>query len=202
MYAASRRTSSARRKTFLKRALALAGSTPAFDSSRRAWAVSSNCGLSSRDRRRPSCARLADLDRFRSGLSALASGWLLSLIRSSAGRYRSWAAHSLLLAPIPGRSEPEIEQTIRTDLLDIITVWADLNVRLAAASETESAIRESLAQLDQAAGVLGSGPALERLRVMYQQALGPAVGSPRTMAVPLEPKTAWEHCDLGRAYLR
>ena len=32
-----------------------------------------------------------------------------------------WEARGLLLGPIPGRREPELEQRIRTDLLDIIT---------------------------------------------------------------------------------
>jgi eukaryotic-like serine/threonine-protein kinase len=195
IYVASRQFGPA--EDVLKRALALAGSTPAFESSRRMCVLELRVVL--RDRKAAELHELADLVRFRSGLSALPSDDARSLVER--GR-AIWAAHSLLLSPIPGRSEPEIEQTIRTDLLDIITVWADLNVRLAAASENKGAIRESLAQLDQAAGVLGSGPALERLRVVYQEALGSAVGSPRTMAVPLEPKTAWEHCDLGRAYLR
>jgi eukaryotic-like serine/threonine-protein kinase len=181
----------------LKRALALAGSTPAFESWRQMCVVELRLVL--RDRKAAELHELAELVRFRSGMSARPSDDARSLVER--GR-AIWAAHTLLLAPIPGRSELEIEQAIRTDLLDIITVWADLNVRLATASETKGAIRESLAQLDEAAGILGSGPALERLRVMYQEALGPAVGSPRTTAVPLEPKTAWEHCDLGRAYLR
>ena len=55
-----------------------------------------------------------------------------------------WEARGLLLAPIPGRREPEIEQRIRTDLLDIITVWADLRVRLAPTPQADDARREVL----------------------------------------------------------
>ncbi len=113
-----------------------------------------------------------------------------------------WEARTLFLGPIPGRHEPEVEQRIRTDLLDIITVWADLRVRLAPATEADAARREALARLDEAATLLGSGPALERLRRAYAKALGRPDAPASDAALLLEPRTAWEHCDLGRAYLR
>ena len=113
-----------------------------------------------------------------------------------------WEARGLLLAPIPGRREPEIEQRIRTDLLDIITVWADLRVRLAPTPQADDARREVLTRLDQAAALLGRSPGLERLRRSHREALGWPAESDGTAIDQLTPRSAWEHCDLGRAYLR
>ena len=122
--------------------------------------------------------------------------------RCSAEVARSGRRARLLLHPVSGRTEPEVEQRIRTDLLDIVTIWADVRVRLSPASDADEARREALAQLDDAAALLGSGPALERLRRAYGKALGLPIASGGAATLPLEPRTAWEHCDLGRAYLR
>ncbi len=113
-----------------------------------------------------------------------------------------WAAHDLLLSPIPGRAEPQLEQRIRNDLLDIITIWADLRVRLAGGSEARQARRDALNLLDEATALLGTGPALERLRLAYERALGRPSASGERAGALAEPRTAWEHCDLGRAFLR
>ncbi len=152
-----------------------------------------------RDHKAAELHRLADLVRFRYGLAPQASEGARGLLER--GR-AIWEARAVLLAPIPGRSEPQLEQTIRTDLLDIITVLADLRVRLAPAAEAAQARGESLAQLDEAAAVLGSGPALERLRRALGQAPGRTAAAGTPARSPREPRTAWEHCDLGCAYLR
>ena len=55
--------------------------------------------------------------------------------------------------------------------------------------------------LDDAAALLGSGPAMERLRRAYGKALGRPIASDGAATFPPKPQTAWEHCDLGRAYL-
>jgi tetratricopeptide (TPR) repeat protein len=92
-----------------------------------------------------------------------------------------------------------VDRTIRRDLLDFVTVWADLRVRLAPEAQADDARREALKWLDEAIGLLGPSPALIRVRGALAQALGMAV--PSGSAVP-EPESAWEHCDLGRCYLR
>jgi eukaryotic-like serine/threonine-protein kinase len=181
----------------LKQGLALAGSSPAFETWRRAYSEELRVVL--RDRKAAELHRLADLVRFRFGLAPQLSEEAHTLLER--GR-EIWEAHGVLLGPIRGRREPEVEQRIRTDLLDIITVWADLRVRLAPASDAGLARREALAQLDQAAALLGSGPALERLRRAYGKALGRPTASGGAATALLPPRTAWEHCDLGRAYLR
>ncbi len=50
--------------------------------------------------------------------------------------------------------------------------------------------------------MLGSSPALERLRRSYAKALGQPTAASASSAPVIQPQTAWEHCDLGRAYLR
>ena len=138
---------------------------------------------------------LADLLRFRYGLAPQPSEEACSLLERGGA---IWQARAVLLAPIPGRSEPELEHTIRTDLLDIITVLADLRLRLAPAAEAGMVRDEALAQLDEAAAVLRPGPALERLRRAPKRTEASATAA---TSLP-QPRTAWEHCDLGCAYLR
>ncbi len=181
----------------LKHGLSLAGSTPAFETWRRVYSEELRVVL--RDRKAADLHRLANLVRFHFGLAPQPSEEAQTLL--DRGR-EIWDAHALLLAPGPGRPEPELEQRIRTDLLDIITIWADLRVRLAPAAEAGEARREALARLDDAAALLGSAPALERLRRAYGRALGRPTPSGEAATFLLEPRTAWEHCDLGRAYLR
>ena len=113
-----------------------------------------------------------------------------------------WNARACLMTPVPGRQEPELEDQIRTDLIDIITIWAAFRVQTAPVAEQSEARREALCALDQAAATLGSSPSLERLRLAYGKALGRATSAADAGTRLLEPRTAWEHCDLGRAYLR
>jgi tetratricopeptide (TPR) repeat protein len=97
------------------------------------------------------------------------------------------------------RRDGEVDRTIRTDLLDFVTVWADLRVRLAPEAQGDDARREALKWLNEAIDLLGPSPALIRLRTAHAQALGMPVQADG--AAP-EPESAWEHCDLGRCYLR
>jgi eukaryotic-like serine/threonine-protein kinase len=194
-YVAASRFAEAERT--LKRARAVAGSNPAFASWRRV--CEAELRAVRRDRKAGELHRLADSLRFREGLAPRPSDEARVLLQH--GR-AIWDARGLLLASVPGRHEPEVERRIRNDLLDIMTIWADLRVRLAPASEAVQARREALAQLDRAAALLGSSPALERLRRACGKALGGAAAPSDTAASLPEPCTAWEHCDLGRAYLR
>ncbi len=181
----------------LKHGLIRAGALAAFESWRRM--LDEELRLVLRDHKADELHQLANRIRFHDGLAPKPSEDAHALVRR--GR-EIWEARSLFLNPIPGRDEPEVEQRIRTDLLDVITVWADLRVRLAPATEADKARREALARLDEVAGRLGPGPALERLRRAYGKALGRPDVSATGATLPLEPRTAWEHCDLGRFYLR
>ncbi len=178
----------------LRRGLALAEPTPAVAKLKRA--LDEELGLVLRDWKAAELHHLADLIRFRYNLAPKPSEEAWSLIRR--GR-AIWAARGLLTQSIDDRREPEVERSIRTDLLDFVTVWADLRVRLAPEGEADEARREALHWLAEAEALLGPSPALDRVRRAYAEALGLAGSSPIST---MTPQSAWEHCDLGRSYLR
>jgi tetratricopeptide (TPR) repeat protein len=150
-----------------------------------------------RDAKAAELHHLADLIRFRYGLAPQPSDEARTLLRRGQG---IWDARALLLEPRAANPrDDEIDHTIRTDLLDFVTVWADLHVRLAPEAEIDNARREALKWLDEAIDRLGPTPALVRLRTTQAQALGLPVLADGAVS---EPESAWEHCDLGRSYLR
>jgi serine/threonine protein kinase/Flp pilus assembly protein TadD len=179
----------------LRHGLALAAPTPAV--ARLKQALEEELHLVQRDAKAAELHHLADLIRFRYGLAPKPSDEARALLRRGQG---IWAARALLVQP-PGsqRREREVDRIIRTDLLDFVTIWADLHVRLAPATQADEARREALRWLDEAIDLLGPSPALVRLRSAHAQALG--LPAPADDAVS-EPESAWEHCDLGRSYLR
>jgi tetratricopeptide (TPR) repeat protein len=92
---------------------------------------------------------------------------------------------------------PAVEQRIRTDLLELAAIVADLGVGLAAPSEADAAKRQALGWLDQVEAELGPSLALEARRCRW--ARDPAGVRP----LPLPRASAvWEHYDLGRFLLR
>ena len=139
---------------------------------------------------------LADLFRISYGVTPPAGEKARNLV----GKVPAiWAKRSLLLKPEGLTIDAELEQSIRADLLELAIVWADLRVRLASKSDLEEALREACRLLDQARATCGPSPALTRERQAYAKALGEK-GSPEEPASPT--RTAWEHYDLGRSYLR
>jgi hypothetical protein len=140
--------------------------------------------------------RLADLFRFTYGIAPPEGQAAQRLV----GKVPAiWAKRDLLLKPAGIAPDPKLEEAIRTDLLELAIAWADLRVRLASPSAANGARREACRLLDQAQATCGPSPALNRERRVYAQALG-EIGSPREPEVP--PRTAWEHYQLGRSYLR
>ncbi len=139
---------------------------------------------------------LADLVRFRYGITPPAAEEARNLI----GKISAiWAQRNLLLKPEGVTLDAELEQGMRTDLLELAIVGADLSVRLASKGEVNAALREARRLLDQAEAACGPSPALSRERRAYARALG-ELGSFQEPDTP--PCTAWEHYDLGRSYLR
>ena len=139
---------------------------------------------------------LADLFRFSYGITPPAGEEARNLV----GKVPAiWAKRDLLLKPEGVALDAELEQGIRTDLLELAIVWADLRVRLASKSAVNEALREARRLLDQAKATCGASPALNRERRAYAKALG-EIGSFHEPDAP--PRTAWEHYDLGRSYLR
>jgi eukaryotic-like serine/threonine-protein kinase len=153
-------------------------------------------GLVRRDGKAAELHGLAELIRFRYGLAPEPSDAARAIVRRGG---EIWEARDLLIRPIGGRPALEIDPTIRADLLDVVTVWADLSVRLAPPETADEARRAALERLDEAARLLGPGAALDRLRAAYGQAIGRDEPSPCSDSGPM---SAWEHCDLGRYYLR
>jgi tetratricopeptide (TPR) repeat protein len=110
-----------------------------------------------------------------------------------------WEERDFLLKLKDGDLDAETEQGIKTDLLELAVVWAELRVQLASKANVNEARREACRLLDQAAVACGPSPALNRVRCAYAQAMGAARLGHDPNPAPL---TAWEHYDLGRFYLR
>jgi tetratricopeptide (TPR) repeat protein len=103
------------------------------------------------------------------------------------------------LAPL----EPAAEDQVRTDLIDLGVLWADLRVRLARGAEVPEAQRQALRTLGEVERLCGPGPVLCREQERYARALGRAdaerAAARRAEAFP--PRTAWEHYAVGRSFL-
>jgi serine/threonine protein kinase/Tfp pilus assembly protein PilF len=179
----------------LRRGLALAAATPA--TARLKQALDEDLRLLQRNAKAAELHLLADLIRFRYGLAPKPSEETRTLLRRGQG---IWDARALLVRRQASShaGDRELERTIRTDLLDFVTVWADLHVRLAPANEAETAHRDALRWLDEAIDLLGPSPALVRLKTAHARALGIPIPDVRTAS---QPESAWNHCDLGRSYL-
>jgi tetratricopeptide (TPR) repeat protein len=114
---------------------------------------------------------LADLVRFRYGIEpppAVEAQALRPKIRAI------WDARVRLLAPQSGRLDPHREQHIRTDLRELVTVWADLETHQASPAAAQVARDEARRMLEEVSDRGGS----------------------------TIPPSAADHYDLGRRRLR
>jgi eukaryotic-like serine/threonine-protein kinase len=145
--------------------------------------------------------RIADRLRFLYGIGSLPQRELGEL----AARCRTiWEGRGRLIDRAGAELEPEVEQRIRTDLLDLAILWADFRVRLASAGEATRARHEALRVLAEAEAVLAPSHVLYRERQVHAEALGlPYLARAAAhRAAEFPPRTAWEHYALGRALLR
>ena len=126
---------------------------------------------------------LADLFRFSYGTTPPAGEEARNLVSKVPA---IWAKRNLLLKPEGVALDAELEQGIRTDLLELAIVWADLPVRLASKSTVNEALREACRLLDQAKATCGASPALNRERRAYAKALG-EIGSFHEPDIPPAP---------------
>ncbi len=92
----------------------------------------------------------------------------------------------------------ETERSIRTDLLELAAIGADLSVHLATADGAPDARREALRLLDEAEALCGRSFALDARR----DALAGWPGRSGPRASDLVPNSSWEHYELGRYNLR
>ncbi len=116
---------------------------------------------------------------------------LLSLCRAV------WQRRDHLLAP-GARLPDETERTIRTDLLELASIAADLHVHLAPADRIADSRIEAVRLLDEAEMICGRSFALDVRREDFASAPPQAGFRP----VGLLPRSAWEHYELGRYHVR
>jgi tetratricopeptide (TPR) repeat protein len=110
---------------------------------------------------------------------------------------RFWDKRAQIQQRLEPQLDPELTQQIRTDLLDLAILWTDLRVSLAGAREA-AARQEALEVLDQAESLFGPSCVLDQERLAHASALDLPTPAQTTRV----PRTAWEHCAVGRALLR
>ncbi|MBX6314133.1 MAG: tetratricopeptide repeat protein [Isosphaeraceae bacterium] len=178
----------------LKRGLESAGTLPAVGELRRA--LDEELHLAQRGQMAEELHELADLIRFRYGIDLPSPEDAQSLVRLCR---TLWERRERII-PAAGRLLPStVEQQIKTDLLELVAVWADLRLRLAPAGEAEEARREVLQLLNEAEASLGPSLTLDSRRARLRVTPRPAT---LLGAEDCGPRSAWEHYDLGRFYLR
>jgi serine/threonine protein kinase len=124
-------------------------------------------------------------------------------LRSLEARLQTtWEARERILAHLDEALDPKIAERLRTDLLDLGILWADLRVRLALGGEAE-ARRDALRTLDEAERLFGASPVLATERRCHAEALGltDLARSAARRQAPMTPGRAWEHYALGRSLL-
>jgi tetratricopeptide (TPR) repeat protein len=115
-----------------------------------------------------------------------------------------WARRQEIADNLYAGLRPAARRQVYDDLLDLALLGADLRVRLAPPSETAAARRSALQVLAEAEVLHGPTPVLDHERQRYALALGDMLAAQeagRRMAARA-PRTAWEHCALGRSLLR
>jgi eukaryotic-like serine/threonine-protein kinase len=137
---------------------------------------------------------LADQIRAGHGLELPPEAEGKSLMRLCA---QVWERRYQLLDPGSPLSDDD-DRTIRTDLLELAAIRADLRVRYATAKDVENARKDALRLLDEAEGLCGPSFAAQVRRADFAD---PAKRSttPRPAVIP---RSAWDHYEIGRYNLR
>jgi tetratricopeptide (TPR) repeat protein len=178
----------------LSRGLERALSVPGAGSLARA--LSSQLSLARRGEQAAALHDLAELARYRYGAELPAKEDARALL----GNIQDvWQSRDLLLAPAGGTLDAMAEHTIRTDLLDLAILWAELRSRLAGPGETAQAQSDALEMLARASRACGSSTRLERVR---RSIAGSSESDEPIPRAGTGPESALEHYDAGRAYLR
>jgi serine/threonine protein kinase/Flp pilus assembly protein TadD len=92
---------------------------------------------------------------------------------------------------------PDLEQQVRTDLLDLAILWTHLRMRWTRPEQADTAHRDALAVLDQAESLFSRSCVLIQERQGHLRALGMTLASSASAEAP---RTAWEYYALGRAH--
>ena len=173
----------------LKRGLDTAGTTPAAQDV--AQAIHAEISLAQQGRMANQLHDLADVIRFHHSIELPSDEDARALIQNCRA---IWDTRSRLF---PGGAAANVgaEQRLKSDLVEVAVIWADLCVRLADPEQVNTAKREALGLLDQANADYGPSLAIDLRREMLGRGVagGPSVHASRT---------AWEHYDTGRYHLQ
>jgi serine/threonine protein kinase/tetratricopeptide (TPR) repeat protein len=178
----------------LDRGLRRAEATPGADALRAELAEQRRRAL--RGSKADDLHRLADIVRFRFYIEPPADADARRLVHDVQA---AWEGRDSLLGRSSTPLDRDVERGLRADFLELILMWSDARVRLAAPEDADEARRRALAILDEAEALCGPGLALDRQRRDLSRALG--LPDPPGPPAP-SPRTAREHCDLGRSLLR
>jgi serine/threonine protein kinase/tetratricopeptide (TPR) repeat protein len=175
----------------LQRGRAIAARLPAVDDLRQS--LDHEIALARRGALAADLHRSADLIRFQHGDDLPAADKARALLRDCQA---IWDRRALLPA-LPGTTlDNTTERQISSDMLELAVVWADLRVRLAPPDQAGDARRDARTRLDEAETEFGPSLALE----LQRRALEP--GSDQKQSTWFEPRSPWDHYELGRFYLR
>jgi serine/threonine protein kinase/tetratricopeptide (TPR) repeat protein len=137
---------------------------------------------------------VADQIRSRHGIELPSQAEAQSLLRLCQA---IWGRRGQLLGGGPPLAD-ETERTIRTDLLELAAIGADLRVHLAPADGVADARRDALRLLDEAEALCGPSFTVDARRDEFADPPGRS-GTRRRGVVP---RSAWEHYERGRYNLR
>jgi tetratricopeptide (TPR) repeat protein len=114
-----------------------------------------------------------------------------------------WQSRDRIMSSASDPIDPATERQVRTDLIDLATILADMAARQAPGDGAvpSGPLAEAVRMLREAEAQFGPSKAMSRDLRGYARALGltDARMPPLSSAAPA---TAWEHYDLGRSYLR
>jgi hypothetical protein len=82
-----------------------------------------------------------------------------------------WEQREMIIQRLQPRPDSELDRQLRTDLLDVAILAANLRVRLAAPTEATAARRQALKLLDEAEALFGPSGELRRERQIHAEAL-------------------------------
>lgn len=177
-----------------RRGLDLAANLPGAGAYRRA--LDTAAARARRDAKAADLHRLAELIRFRYGIDPPPADEAQAMM----GHLRAtWQARGALFRSLPGPPASALDPSVRADLIEVALVWASLLARSSSTPDPDRARGEALQVLAEAAERLGPSPALEREQRVLAN---PGREAAPAVAAESVPRTAWEHYDLGRSYLR
>ncbi len=110
-----------------------------------------------------------------------------------------WERRDLLLTREMNELEPDLDRQVRTDLLELVAVWAEVRMRRGAPDEASATREEAMGLLREARASCGPSFAIEhRLRSIA----GESGAKDRSADHEPAPTTASDHYELGRSFLR